>query len=328
MFSMDQYADDNGNSTFLRFQKIVPGLRLTLKEKNPRSTMNRYIQFKTFLIGEDALRFYADTIRNPPAPDTVIYKYRTLRDNRTLNQLLVVIENNRALYPYRGELKIEQGKDFIRTAFTGNYFFNYSKGGGLDVRLFAGKFFYSGSKTSAKQFTTDRYHLNMTGPNGYEDYTYSDYFLGRSEFEGTASQQIMVRDGAFKVRTDLLADKVGKTDDWLISLNFASGIPSGINPISLLPKEFPMQLKLFADVGTYAEPWKRNSTADKFLFDGGIQLSILKTINIYLPLVYSKVFKDYIQSTLPKKHRLLKVISFSIDISNFSFRKFDSKYGF
>ena len=49
----------------------------------------------------------------------------------------------------------------------------------------------------------------MTGPNGYEDYTYSDYFAGRNEFEGLASQQIMMRDGAFKVRTDLLADKIG-----------------------------------------------------------------------------------------------------------------------
>jgi hypothetical protein len=103
-----------------------------------------------------------------------------------------VIENNRVLYPYRGELKIEQGKDFVRAAFTGNYFFNYPKGGGLNVRLFAGKFIYAGSKTFTKQFATDRYHLNMTGANGYEDYTYSDYFIGRNKFEGMASQQIMI----------------------------------------------------------------------------------------------------------------------------------------
>src|SRR5258706_1812198 len=111
-FSMDKYTDENGNSTFLRVQKIVPNLRLTLNEKNPRSTLNRFIQFKTFLIGEDALRFYQDTIRNPPAPDTVVYKYRTTRENTTRNQLMLVVENYRALYPYRGEIKIEQGEDF------------------------------------------------------------------------------------------------------------------------------------------------------------------------------------------------------------------------
>ncbi len=328
-FTMDKFVDDNGNKTFLRFHKIVPGLRLTLKEKNARSTTNRYIQFKTFFIGEDALRFYADTVRNPPLPDTVIYKYNTLKENRTLNQLLLVVENYRTLYPYRGELKIEQGKDFVRAAFTGKYFFNYPGGGGLDLRFFAGKFFYLGSKTFTKQFSTDRYHLNMTGPNGFEDYTYSDYFLGRNEFEKLPSQQIMVRDGAFKIRTELLADKVGKTDDWLMAINLSSGLPAGIDPLSLLPGEFPLQLKIFADIGTYAEPWKKNSTADRFLFDAGIQVSILKeTINIYLPLVYSKVFKEYIQSTLPKKNRLSKLISFSINFSNFSFRKFDSKFDF
>ncbi len=238
-----------------------------------------------------------------------------------------MVENYRALYPYRGELKIEQGKDFVRTAFTGKYFFNYPKEGGLDVRLFAGKFFYTGSKTFTKQFATDRYHLNMTGANGYEDYTYSDYFIGRNKFEGIASQQIMVRDGGFKVRTDLLADKVGKTDDWLIAVNFSSTIPSAINPLSLLPVKIP--LKLFVDIGTYAEPWKKNSRTDRFLFDAGIHIPLLKeTVNIYIPLFYSNVFKDYIQSTIAKKNRFLKTISFSIDISNFSFRKFDRNLDF
>ena len=89
----------------------------------------------------------------------------------------------------------------------------------MQLRFFAGGFFYLGGKTISKQFSNDRYHLNMTGANGYEDYTYSDYFIGRNRFEGMESQQLMMRDGGFKVRTDLLADKIGKTDDWLIAAN-------------------------------------------------------------------------------------------------------------
>lgn len=195
------------------------------------------------------------------------------------------------------------------------------------MRLFAGKFFYTSAKTFATQFATDRYHLNLTGANGYEDYTYSDYFIGRNKFEGLASQQIMNRDGGFKVRTDLLADKVGKTDDWLIAANFSTTIPSAINPLSVLPVKIP--LKLFFDIGTYAESWKEEAETDRFLFDAGIQIPLVKeTINIYLPLIYSSVFKDYIQSTIPKKGRLWKTISFTIDISNFSFRKFDRNLNF
>jgi hypothetical protein len=172
---------------------------------------------------------------------------------------------------------------------------------------------------------TDRYHLNMTGPNGYEDYTYSDYFAGRNEFDGLLSQQIMVRDGAFKVRTDLLADKVGKTDNWLVAANFSSSIPSNINPLSVLPFKFP--IKVFADIGTYADAWKKNADLDRFLFDAGLHIPILKaTINIYIPLLYSKVYKDYIRSTIEKKNRFFKTISFSIDISNFSLRKFNRNF--
>jgi len=177
------------------------------------------------------------------------------------------------------------------------------------------------------KFETDRYHLNMTGANGYEDYTYSDYFIGRNEFNGFVSQQIMVRDGAFKVRTDLLADKVAKTDDWLIAANLSTTIPPAINPLELLPFKIP--LKFFVDIGTYAEAWKQGSDADRFLYDVGLHIPLLKeTINIYIPLLYSKVYKDYIQSTSLKKERFWKKISFSIDISNFSFRKIDRQLSF
>ncbi|MEQ1675170.1 MAG: M1 family metallopeptidase [Chitinophagaceae bacterium] len=325
-FTVDKFVDTDGNKNYLGFSKIVPGIRLTLNQKNPRSSFHRYVQFKSFLINEDGLSFYRDTAIS--GTDTIIStKYRNVTKNRTLHQLKLVIENNRALYPYRGELKIEQGKDFVRAAFTGKYFFNYPKGGGLDVRFFAGKFFYTASKTFTTQFATDRYHLNMTGPNGYEDYTYSDYFIGRNKFEGATSQQLMVRDGGFKVRTELLADKIGKTDDWLIAANFSTTIPSSINPLSLFPVKIP--LKLFFDIGTYAETWKPNSGLDHFIFDAGIHIPLLKeTVNIYLPLIYSKVYKDYIQSTLPKKGRIWKTISFSIDISNFSFRKIDRNLDF
>lgn len=325
-FTVDQFTGLDNKKTFLGFHKVVPGIKLTFREKDARSNFNRYIQFKTFLIGEDGLRFYRDTVISG-IDTTITDKYRKTSNNRTLNQLEFVIENNRVLYPYRGELKIEQGKDFVRAGFTGNYFFNYPKEGGLNVRLFAGKFFYTSSKTVLKQFATDRYHLNMTGPNGYEDYTYSDYFIARNKFEGFTSQQIMIRDGGFKVRTELLADKVGKTDDWLIAANFNTSIPASVNPLSMLPVKIP--LKVFLDIGTNAEAWKDKEENDRFLFDAGLQLSLLKeTVNIYIPLIYSSVYRDYIQSTIAKKERFWKKISFSIDIGGFNLRKIDRNLNF
>ncbi len=308
-FTSDVYTDSANRKVYSGFNKIVPGFRFVFREKDPRSTRFRYFQFKAYHLGEEGIQFGRDTIIN--GPDTSIQNsYKKVSGNRTLRQLRIVYENNRALYPFHTDLKVEQGEDFVRAAFTGNYFFNYAKGGGLNLRFFAGKFFYLGEKTTTKEFSNDRYNLNMTGANGYEDYTYSDYFIGRNKFEGFASQQIMVRDGGFKMRTDLLSEKIGKSDDWLIAANFTS---------SIHPK---VPIKLFADLGTYQEAWEKNSGLDHFLFDAGVQLSLLKeTINIYVPLVYSKVYKSYIQSVYPKNERLTKRISFSIDIANFNLRK-------
>lgn len=326
-FSDDEYEDDKGNKITMGFQKIVPGVKFTFKKKNPRSTINKFLQYKSFIINDEQLSFFRDSSIIPGGGYLYFTNFNKVNKFSIINQLKYVIENNRVLYPYRGELKIEQGKNFIRPTFTGNYFFNYPKGGGLEVRLFAGKFIYTTTKTYSTQFATDRYHLNMTGANGYEDYTYSDYFIGRNKFQGVASQQIMMRDGGFKVRTDLLASKIGKTDDWLMAANFVTSIPNKINPLNLLPIKIP--LKVFVDIGTYSEAWKDKEHNDRFLYDAGLQLSLFKNIvNLYMPIVYSSIYKDYILSTIEKKGRFLKKISFSIDISNLNTRKISPKLNF
>jgi hypothetical protein len=312
-FHMNDFKDSADKQYRMRFIKLVPGIRFTFREKNRRSTATKFIQWKTFLLNEQSLNVTTDSVFRPT--DTLIhYKYSTPQKQRYLNQLQFVYQNGRALYPFDATLQVEQGQDFVRTSFTGNYFFNYAKGGGLAVRVFGGKFNYLGEKTLRKQFNNDRYYLNMTGPKGDEDYTYSDYFLGRNRFEGLPSQQIMIRDGAFKVRTDLLASKVGKTDEWLMAINFVSTVPDKLNPLSVLPFKIP--LRLFADIGTYAEAWDRTNDADRFLFDAGLQLSLLQeTIQVYVPLLYSGVYRNYFKSTIPD-NRFFKTISFSINLNN------------
>lgn len=313
-FTGDHFIDSTGKKNFQPFTNIVPSAKFVFVNKNPRSTVTKYIQWKTFLITETGLLFQRDT--SGPAPvDVITYP----KESRYINQLQLVVQDDRVLYPYKALLQAAQGKGFIRTDLTVNYYFNYATEGGMNVRLFAGKFFYTGNKTFLTQFQTERYHLNMTGPKGDEDYDYSNYFYGRNEFEGLATQQIMIRDGAFKVRTDLLSNKIGKTDDWLAAMNFTTTIPKKINPLQVLPFELPV--KLFADIGTYSDAWETNSGTPRILYDAGLQLSLLKnTINIYLPLLYSKVYDDYFKSTITEK-RFLKNISFSIDVQNISLRK-------
>jgi len=312
-FSMDEFTDSTAHKNYLGFYKIVPSLKLTFRNKDATSKATKWLQWKTFFINETQLSFNRDTILQR---DIISYP----KVNRYLNQLDFVFGNDRALYPYSSDVQIQQSNKFVRFSFEGKYFFNYPTGGGVSARFFAGKFMYLGFRTLNKQFETDRYHLNMTGANGYEDYTYSNYFVGRNEFEGARSQQIMIRDGGFKVRTDLLSNKVGKTDNWLAALNLNSDL---LTNMKFSPNQSGTNsLKLFLDIGTYAEAWNKNSSTGKFLYDAGLQISLLKNlVNIYIPVLYSKIYTDYYKSTIPK-NRFFKTISFSIDIQNFRLNKF------
>ena len=311
-FTGDTYKDSTNTVHFLRFVKIVPSVKFIFPNNNPRSTFTKFIQLKTFYIREQGLLFTRDTVRKL---DIITYPVAT----RYVNQLQFVIENNRVLYPYRGALQVEQGYGFVRLNFTGNYYFNYAKGGGLNLRFFAGKFLYMGEKTFYKQFQTDAYHLNMSGAKGSEDYSYSNNFIGRNEDDKFVSQQIMIRDGGFKVGTDLLSNKVGKTDNWLMAVNFTTDIPKQVNPFAILPFKFPV--KIFLDIGTYSEAWKKNATTARFLYDAGVQISLFKNIvNIYVPLLYSKEYTNYYKSVLPK-NSFFKKISFSIDFQSLNLKR-------
>ncbi len=311
-FSSNSYTDSLNKIKYFRFSKIVPSLKYVFSNKDPLSSIKKFIQWKTFFIKEQGLLFTRDTINQK---NNITYP----TESHYINQLRFVIENSRVLYPYKVELQAEQGAGFLRFAFTSNYYFNYVSSGGLSIRFFAGKFLYTGDKTYLKQYETDAYHLNMSGPKGNEDYTYSNYFTGRNEFTKFSTQQIMNRDGFFKVRTDLLSNKIGKTDDWLMATNFTTDVPRSLNILRILPVKIPF--KIFVDIGTYAEAWQKNAATGQFIYDAGLQMSFFKEVlQVYIPLFYSKVYSDYFKSTITEK-RFLKNISFSLDIQNFSLKK-------
>lgn len=318
-YSINSFQPEKSDKLYLGLTRLVPSIKYTLYNKDLRSSEKISFQLRTFLLKQDNLQFKTITI--PTGNIDVVNK---VAENTYINQLKIIWGNNRVLYPYEANLTIDQGSNFIRAGFTGNYFFNYTKGkGGINARFFAGKFFYLQSKNFITSYETDRYHLNLSGPKGNEDYTFSNYFIGRNEFEGASSQQIMERDGFFKVNTDLYSSKVGKTDNWLLAFNFSGDIPSKLNPLQVLPLKIP--LKFFVDIGTYAEAWQDNSGSGKFLYDAGLQLPLFKDlINIYIPILSSKVYRDYNKSVLGEGS-FWKTVSFSIDIQKLKLNKV-SKY--
>ncbi len=67
-------------------------------------------------------------------------------------------------------------------------------------------------------------------------------------------------------------------------------------------------------MGTYAEAWKENPATGRFIYDAGVQVALFKSfINIYIPVIFSKVYREYYKSTITEK-RFLKTISFNINL--------------
>jgi hypothetical protein len=300
--------DSNGSKIFGGYKKIVPSVRAILKNKFERSTLEKWIEWKTYLIGEKGFDF------KRKSTDSLFYPAEGAIQSRYINQLIFNVTDYRALYPYDLQLQLQQGDKFYRVNAIAEYFFNYARGGGLQLRFFAAKFGYIDGKTVSKEFETLGYQPKLTAVRGNEDYTYSNYFIGRNESEYFSSQQIMLRDGGLKLRTDLFQGLQGRSDNWVSSLNFNTTLPKIDFPVKL-------PVRVFFDIGTYAEAWRKDASTSRFLYVGGLQLSLFKNlVNIYAPLIYSSEFRDNLK-TVPEENKFFQRLSFSIDLHRFDWRR-------
>lgn len=308
-FSYDDGVDTNSNKVFAKLFKVVPFVRVKLPTRSP--AIEKSFTFKSYIINEKDLEFVKYSV------DSLFYPSEGKFATRFVNELTFDYSSNRVLYPYHARIQVQQGLTFYRLNATGNYFFNYPKGGGMNLRVFAAKFGYIGSLNSNEKFAATRYQPKLTAVRGEEDYTYSNYFIGRNSFDGFTSNQIMMRDGGLKLRTDLFEGLQGRSENWVASLNLNTSIPK------IFPVNIP--LKIFFDAGTYAEAWDTDNPNPRFLYVAGLQLSLFRgLINIYAPVLYSKQFRDQLKS-VPEENTFVKKLSFSIDIQRFTARSFFNK---
>ncbi|HUQ65416.1 MAG TPA: hypothetical protein VM101_04645 [Flavitalea sp.] len=297
-FSYDDGVDTNHNKVFARLFKVVPYIKFALPKRS--SKVQRSFTLKNYLINVKDLAFVKYGV------DSFFYPSKGKSETRYVNEFSFDYSSDRILYPYHAQLQAQQGKNWYRLNATGNYFFNYAKGGGMNVRLFAAKFGYIGNITSFEKFATTHYQPKLTAVRGGEDFTYSNYFIGRNTFEGLSSHQIMIRDGGLKLRTDIFEGLQGRSDNWIAAVNLNSSFPNIF--LSKVP------LKIFFDAGTFAEAWDTDNPNPRFLYVAGMQLSLFKDVlNIYAPLLYSNQYRDQFKS-VPEENTFIKKLSFSIDL--------------
>jgi hypothetical protein len=268
----------NDKSYTLRYFRVAPQLRASFGKKLEGNV--QYVYLKKEETGYPFLTEFFPAITN-----------------QWFLNYGITYRNKNPLQPLSINLSLEQGKSFLKSSITTEWFLPYTgKKKGFSIRTFAGCFLHQ------NEGFLNNYNFRMSGWQGSRDYQNDGLFIGRSEYNGILSQQFMERDGAFKVLT-----YIGQTDKWLVAVNLKAALPVKI-PIGF-----------FADFGTYSDAKNIFPGSNTIPFDAGVILSIIPNMfEIYFPLVMSGDMKE--NSNLINETYLQK-IRFTLSLEKLSLLK-------
>lgn len=154
--------------------------------------------------------------------------------------------------------KYDKGKKFFRTEFFGGIFLK--KFNGLDVRMFS------------------------IANNGSNDYLFQEALLGRSENSiGNILLSKQLISGGGNMRNLI---PVSASDRWMLALN------NDVNLPGILPLKVYLDLACFGYTNQSVQPILL--TRPELYYTAGLSLELFhNTLEIFVPLVYSKQFKGY-----------------------------------
>ncbi len=292
---------DGTTSIYTRHIVASPSIRFDFRNRNLRNPVQSILELRPSAILYQPLEYkkVQDTLFQPQIGD-----YRRY----SLAEVLFVHKNNRTFHPYAYQFLAEGNSEFAKIGFTGNVRIDYYGEGkkprrnSFYFRLFAGKYFDIDGKGDLQSSGAQNLAATYTDLN---DYMYRDVFVNRNSQTGILSQQIAMREGGFKVRTNQYSTPIGMTNNWMTAVNMRVDVPV----------KLPFRLQAFADFGTFANAKKQNPSGSALLFDAGIEAHFFgDALVIYCPLAMSRDFKDYTKS-IYTKNRFVQTMSFSLNLS-------------
>lgn len=171
--------------------------------------------------------------------------------------------------PYKIVADLESGPKYIKATLDANYKISYTSRGGLNIRLFLGKFIVNNNPSFI-------YDFSLSGRKGGQDYTFEHVFLNRfgNYPDDLFSRQFIDVDGGFASFFPF-----GYSDDWLGAVNLTSNIP-----------KIPL-VKPFVNAGfTKAENYNDEFTV---YTEGGLMIGG-KIFGIYFPMFSSEDIQSYL----------------------------------
>lgn len=298
-FGYDDNDINDAARVTARYVKIAPQVTFTFQKPYARSPLTRSLIAKGYWVNEQNIDFNMDPIDSLYRPSLGSYQsqaYAKLQYNHQYES---------TYNPYGFKVEAQAGKSFIKLMAEANAKIDYHyQNKALYVRGFLGKFF----KMSNAPLDYYRYRLTSTY-SAANDYMYDHTFLARSENEGFWSRQIAMQEGGMKIPTLMYANQLGMSENWMGVVNVKSDLPLRNVPI-----------RLFADISTFTDAKFNNPSGAKFLWNAGFEVYLSNVLQVYIPVVYSQDYKDYLKS-IHGKNAFWGGISFQLNLNNINWSK-------
>ena len=275
------------------YTKIAPSLTFTFNEHDPLSPVRRTLTLKGYFINEDTFdstftsgQYFSGNVKNQVQHNYGLISYQHCND-RTYN-------------PFSYELQGHGNADFVKLSAEGNLRIDYNtKHKSLFLRAYLGKFI----AINNTEDIISRYELNATY-TGMNDYLYDGTYLGRNAYNDLASQQISMQEGGFKIPT---FNNAGRSDNWMGTVNLKTDLP------------IKLPIRLFFDAGLIPNdnPSFTNSGNTTVLYDGGVEIHIINNVvSVFIPLIMSNDFQNYLSNTFGHKNVFAHSVSFTMQLQN------------
>lgn len=290
----------------LKYFKVTPSLSLSF-DANEGSQYQQILSWRSILLRREEANFV-------PTPDGLFVDF----DWKTqfIHEVRYRGEHKKALHPYDIEVALEyqdytdifnDNQYYLKGSVELNYSFFYKDKKSVDIRTFVGAFLLNSLNNETQPRGLFFGSLNLVS-EGYNDYRYDDFYLGRMEVGGFSSQQIHIREGGLKLPINSPNRSIQASNDYILALNLKADLPFD------LPLGLP--IKPYFDIGFYNDITplgKRKEFSDQLLWSGGFMLDAFDGIlGIYFPFINSNNLE--LKALLSGRGNYWSRLSFSLDL--------------
>ncbi len=281
------------NNYSQRYIRLDPSIGVYFRHQ-PINGVESSLTLKAFFISEQYPSF-ENNGQYKGLDHTISHIYRLEYQFRKVSTL------STSMFHISAEQQSYQNQHYIKLTNIIEQRYMYASRKNLYIRLFGSAFIQNTRRESSSYqnlFTKGSIALIQ---QGYNDYTYDEYFFSRQNQSGFQNNQVsQVYGGGFKTPVGS-AYSIGLSNNFAASVNFSADFP-------FIPHWIP--LRLYFDIGTYST-FAKDKFVNNVMYNGGFSIHWRDAFALHLPLVFSKDLGNIYN----EEHKtLLSCVSFSLNL--------------